>query len=148
VEPKTLGGRPKMTDRKLADQVEELKQSLSKAPGGSQAIGAVYGTPAKQDLVMVLAARVFVIDPKKELDKALTGSIVGDLKLTGLTSIPAGPLGGVAKCAKGKAGGAPLSMCVWADEGSAGRVIWYFTSLSKAKAEFVKLRSQIEKKSN
>ena len=148
VEPRTLGGRPKVTDPAFAAQVEQLESSLALVPGATQAVGALYGTPSKQDLVVVVAAKTRVTDPKDELDSAFTGSGVESLNLTGVSSIPAGPLGGVAKCAKGNAGGAPLVMCAWADEGSSGSVFWYFTSLSKAKKEFIKLRGQIEKKSN
>ncbi len=147
-EPKTLGGRPKVTDPAFAATADQLEKNLALLPGASQTVGAVYGTPSKQDLVLVVAAKSFVADPKAELEKAFTGSNVDSLKLTSIAAIPAGPLGGVAKCAKGSGGGSPLSMCAWADEGSSGWVIWYFTSLSKAKAEFVKLRGQIEKKSN
>jgi len=147
-EPKTLSGRPKVTDPTFATTADQLEKSLALLPGASQTVGAVYGTPSKQDLVLVVAAKSFVADPKTELENAFSGSNVDSLKLTGITSIPAGPLGGVAKCAKGKGGGSPLSMCAWADEGSSGWVIWYFTSLSKAKAEFIKVRSQVEKKSN
>lgn len=147
-EPKKLSGRPKVTDPTFAATADQLKKSLALLPGATQTVGAVYGTPSKQDLVLVVAAKSFVADPKTELDNAFSGSNVDSLKLTGITSIPAGPLGGVAKCAKGKGGGSPLSMCAWADEGSSGWVIWYFTSLSKAKAEFIKVRGQVEKKSN
>ena len=148
VEPKKLSGRPKVTDPTFAATADQLKKNLALLPGATQTVGAVYGTPSKQDLVLVVAARSFVADPKTELESAFSGSSVDSLKLTGITSIPAGPLGGVAKCAKGKGGGSPLSMCAWADEGSSGWVIWYFTSLSKAKAEFIKVRGQVEKKSN
>ncbi|WP_433721335.1 hypothetical protein ACQP2Y_38755 [Actinoplanes sp. CA-051413] len=148
VEPKTLGGRPKVTDPAFADRVEQLESSLALVPGATQTVGALYGTPAKQDIVVVVAAKTLVPNPKKELDSAFTGRGVSELKLTGVASIPAGPLGGVAKCAKGNAGGAPLAMCGWADEGSSGLVFWYFTSLSDAKKEFIKLRGQVEKKSN
>jgi hypothetical protein len=148
VEPKTLGGRPKVTDPQFADRVEQLESNLALVPGATQTVGALYGTPAKQDIVVVVAAKTRVPNPKRELDSAFTGPGVSELNLTGVASIPAGPLGGVAKCAKGNAGGAPLSMCGWADEGSSGLVFWYFTSLSDAKKEFIKLRGQVEKKSN
>src|SRR5690349_2492725 len=147
-EPKKLSGRPKVTDAAFADMAEQLKKTLALLPGATQAVGAVYGRPAKQDLVLVIAAKAYVANPKKELASAFTGANANDLKLTGITSVPPGPLGGVAKCAEGKAGGAPLSMCAWADEGSTGMLIWYFTSQRKAEAEFVKARAQIEKKSN
>jgi hypothetical protein len=148
VEPKTLGGRPKLTDPKFAGTVDQLERNLALLPGASQSFGAIYGTPAKRDVVLVVAAKSFVLDPKDEVDSAFSGSGFGKLNLTGVVSIPAGPLGGAAKCGKGSDEGVQVSLCAWADEGSSGLMIWYFTALSKAKAEFVKLRGQVEKKSN
>jgi hypothetical protein len=148
VEPKTLGGRPKLTDAQFAGAAEELEQGLAAVPDATETVGALYGTPEKQDIVIVAAAAAPIEDPKRELDATFLGAGVGGLKLTGITNADAGALGGVAKCGKGDAGGAPLIMCGWADEGSVGWVIWYFKSMSKAKAEFSKLRAQVEKKSN
>jgi hypothetical protein len=148
VEPRSLGGRPRVTDPKFADTVEQLEKNLALLPGSAQSVGAIYGNPAKRDLVMVVAAKSYVRDPKDEVDSAFAGSTFGNMDLTGVSSIPAGPLGGAAKCGKGSDEGVPLSLCVWADEGSSGLFIWYFTSLSKAKKEFVRLRGQVEQKSN
>lgn len=148
VEPKTLGGRPKLTDPQFAGAAKELEKGLAEVPGATETVGALYGTPEKQDIVIVAAAAAPVSEPKRELDSTFLGAGVSGLKLTGITSTNAGSLGGVAKCGKGDAGGAPLIMCGWADDGSVGWVIWYFKSMSKAKAEFPKLRAQVEKKSN
>jgi hypothetical protein len=148
VEPKTLGGRPKLTDPQFAGAAEELEEGLAEVPDATETVGALYGTPTKQDIVIVAAAAAPVSDPKRELDSTFLGAGVGGLKLTGITSTNPGALGGVAKCGRGDAGGAPLIMCGWADDGSVGWVIWYFKSMSKAKAEFPKLRAQVEKKSN
>jgi hypothetical protein len=148
VEPKTLGGRSRLTDPAFTGTVEQLESNLAQLPGASQTVGAIYGSPAKRNVVMVVAAKSFVGDPKEEVDEAFSGSAFGSLKLTGVASIPAGPLGGAAKCAKGADDGVPLALCAWADEGSSGLLIWYFTTLRKAKDEFAKLRGQVEQKSN
>ena len=148
VEPKTLGGRPKLTDPQFAGAVEELQEGLKEVPDATETVGALYGSPAKQSIVIVAAAAAEISNPKRELDGTFLGAGVGGLKLSGITSISPGPLGGAAKCGRGEAGGAPLIMCGWADEGSVGWVIWYFKSMSSAKAEFPQLRAQVEKKSN
>jgi hypothetical protein len=148
VEPKKLGGRPRLTNPALTAKVEQLETNLSRQPGASQTVGAIYGTPSKRDFVVVVAGKSSVRDPKEEMNRAFAGSRFGDLDMTGVVSIPAGPLGGAAKCGKGAAQGVSVSLCAWADEGSSGMVMWYFTSLGKAKDEFVKLRGQVEKKSN
>ena len=148
VEPRTLGGRPRLTDPAYTGLTDQLEKNLALLPGASQSVGAIYGTPAKRNVVLVVAAKSLVGDPKQEVDEAFDGPAFENLKLTGVASIPPGPLGGAAKCAKGKDAGVSLSLCAWADEGSSGLLIWYLGSLNKAKNEFVRLRGQIEQKSN
>ena len=148
VEPKTLGGRPKLTDPQFASAAEQLEAGLAGVPNATKTIGELYGTPEERDIVIVAAAAAPIDDPERELDGTFVGAGVGGLALTGITSANPGALGGAAKCGKGSASGTPLIMCAWADEGSAGWVIWYYTSMTKAKAEFPKLRAQVEKKSN
>ncbi|GAB1642358.1 hypothetical protein [Krasilnikovia sp. MM14-A1259] len=147
-EPKRLGGRPKLTDAQFAGVTKELKQGLADVPGATGTVGALYGTPEKRDIVVVVAAEAPVEDPQKELDGTFLGAGIGGLKVSGITTVDAGPLGGAAKCGKAEASGISMAMCGWADDGSVGWIIWYFKSVSKAKAEFPALRGEIEKKSN
>ncbi|MET8149921.1 hypothetical protein [Actinoplanes sp. NPDC005259] len=143
VEPKTLGGRPKLTDPKFLAAGEQLRQGPANIEGATQRVGAVYGTVAKRDIVVVAAAAAPLEDPQREFDTSFD-----ELKLTGVTLADPGRLSGVARCGKGEAAGLRIVMCGWADEGSIGWVIWYFTSLSKAKGEFAEIRAEVEKKSN
>ncbi|MEV6595417.1 hypothetical protein AB0M36_00980 [Actinoplanes sp. NPDC051346] len=144
VEPKRLGGRPKVTDKQFAGAVDQLKKELAELPQASETVGALYGTPAKQDLVVVAAAAAEVSNPTSELNATFLGAGITGLKLSGITTTSPGSLGGVAKCGKGNAGGAPVILCAWADDGSVGWIIWYYESMSNAKAEFTKLREQVE----
>ncbi|WP_199511023.1 hypothetical protein [Nucisporomicrobium flavum] len=148
VEPAKLGGRPKLTDPQFAGAARQLEEGLKKVPNATATVGALYGTPSKQNIVIVAAAAAEVTNPTRELDGTFLGAGVGGLKLTGISRTYPGALGGAAKCGRGEAGGAPLIMCGWADEGSVGWVIWYYKSMSSAKAEFPALRAQVEKKSN
>ncbi|MCA2216112.1 hypothetical protein [Jidongwangia harbinensis] len=147
VEPKTLGGRPKLTDPQFAGAAEELQSGLADVPGATNTVGALYGTPAKRDIIIIAGVEAPVDDPGQELDSTFLGAGVGGLKVTGITKVSPGPLGGEAKCGKAAASGVNMVLCGWADEGSVGWIIWYFKSLSKAKAEFPRLRGQIEKSS-
>jgi hypothetical protein len=148
VAPKTLGGRRKVTDPKFAGAQEQLRQGSADVKGATKTVAAIYGNPAKGDMVVVAAAATPIDNPQRELDGFFAGADLGQLKLSGITVAEAGKLGGVAKCAKGKAGGAPMIMCGWADEGSIGWVTWYYTSMKQAKNELPKIREQVEKKSN
>jgi hypothetical protein len=147
VEPKTLGGRPKLTDPQFAGIADELKSGLADVPNAGNTVGALYGTVEKQDIVVIAGAEAPVEDPAKELSGTFLGAGVGGLKVTGITTVPAGPLGGAAKCGNASTSGVKLAMCGWADDGSVGWIIWYFKSAGQVKSEFPKLRGQIEKSS-
>jgi len=147
VEPKTLGGRPKLTDEQFAGIADELKSGLADVPNAGNTVGALYGTVSKQNIVVIAAAEAPVDDPEKELDGTFLGAGIGGLKVTGITTTDPGALGGVAKCGNADASGLPMAMCGWADEGSVGWIIWFSKSASQVKSEFPKLRAQIEKSS-
>jgi hypothetical protein len=148
VEPKTLGGRPKLTDAQFASLAGELKSSLSDVPGATNTVGTLYGTVEKRNIVVVAAAAAPIADPGRELDSAFSSAGFGGLKITGITTVSPGPLGGEAKCGKSSESGLNMAICSWADKGSLGMMIFFFQSVSKVKTEFGKLRGQVEKKSS
>ncbi|QGN50029.1 hypothetical protein ACN26Y_30040 [Micromonospora sp. WMMD558] len=147
VAPKTLGGRAKSTDpelRALADEmVRDMKSTVRSESG---AVGAFYGSPEKQDMVMIAGASGFVLDPKRELDDAVK-ALSAELNVRRMSTVSPGPLGGVAKCGDGSASDIDLGVCVWADQGSVGMIVMFFSSASKAKSEFASIRGQVEKRS-
>ncbi|MEO3774261.1 hypothetical protein [Micromonospora sp. B9E7] len=147
VAPATLAGRPKVTEPELqaaADQmVTEMKSMVQNE---TSTVGAFYGDPAKQDLVMIAGASGLLADPKKELDDAISG-LSTELTVTNLAAVDPGPLGGEAKCGDGKAESVPLGVCVWADRGSLGMVVMYFKTADQTKAEFVTIRGQVQQRS-
>ena len=147
VEPKTLGGRPKLTDAQFASAAAELEKSLKKVPGATKSVGALYGTVSKRNIVMVAAAQAPIDHPKRELDAVFAGAGVDGVKISNIGSVPTGSLGGSAKCGKAVADDVTMAICSWADAGSLGMFIWYFKSVSTAKAEFPKLRAEVEKRS-
>ncbi|MFG3696657.1 hypothetical protein ACGF5C_01845 [Micromonospora sp. NPDC047620] len=146
VTPETLAGRPQSTEptlKKLADDmVRELKTSVPQATGVA---GAFYGSADERDMVMVVAASTFVLNPERELDDAVKG-ISSELKVKRLTNIAPGPNGGEARCGDGESADVPLGVCAWADHGSVGIIVMFFSSSAAAAAEFVAIRGQIEQK--
>jgi hypothetical protein len=147
IEPAKLGGRPKLTNKQFAPMTERLESSLKNMPNATKAVGALYGTVSDRNIVVLAAAAVPIADPKSELDSTFYGAGVGGLKLDNIINAPTGTLGGSAKCGEGDASGTDVALCAWADEGSFGMVIWYFKSSTAARAEFPKLRAQVETKS-
>jgi hypothetical protein len=145
-EPTTLGGRKKLTSAQFKALADQLKSGLETVPGATNTVGALYGDVQDQDIVIVAAAEAPVKNPKTELDQTFYGAGIGGLKIDNITTAPTGTLGGVAKCGSSETSGIDMAICTWADEGSVGMFIWYFSSVSSAKAEFPKLRAQVEKK--
>jgi hypothetical protein len=145
VAPAKLNGRPKLTDPQFAGAAKTLQESLSRAPGATDSIGALYGDPADRDIVVVAAVAAPVTDPDQELSSTLLGAGTTGTKLTGIIKIDPGPLGGTAQCGNSTASGVRMAMCAWADDGSVGWFIWYFKSANQVRKEFPKLRGQVEK---
>jgi hypothetical protein len=146
-EPKTLGGREKLTSAQFKAIADQLKGGLESVPGATNTVGALYGDVGDQDIVIVAAAEAPIKNPKAELEQTFYGAGIGGLKIDNITTAPTGALGGAAKCGSSETSGIDMAICTWADEGSVGMFIWYFKSVTKAKAEFPKLRAQVEKKS-
>ncbi|MBQ1028030.1 hypothetical protein [Micromonospora sp. C95] len=146
VAPDTLAGRPKNTDPELQqaadDMVSEIRSTVSNE---TSAVGAFYGDPAADDLVMIAGASGLMSDPKQELDAAVQG-LSADLDLSNMTSVDPGPLGGEASCGDGLTEGVPLGVCTWADRGSVGLIVMFFSSRADAQAEFVTIRGQVEQR--
>ena len=144
VEPETLGGRPKLTDPQYAGVGEVLEQQFKAAPGATNSIGALYGTVAKQDVIMVAASELPVSDPAAELERNLASAGLSGVQISDISPVSTGAFGGAAKCGNAQANGLQTAVCSWADEGSSGVMILFFTSVTQAQAEFPGLRTQIE----
>ena len=147
VEPTTLGGRPRLTDAQFAGVATALESSLKEVPGATDTVGALYGSVAKQNIVIVAAVEAPLDDPSRELNESFASASGGGLKIKDISAASTGSLGGVAKCGSASASGLDMAICSWADDGSLGMIMWYFKSAAQAKAEFPKLRAEIEKKS-
>jgi hypothetical protein len=147
VAPATLAGRTKNTDPQLQTIADQMVTSMkSEVQNETSTVGAFYGDPTKQDLIMIAAVSAVMTDPKKELDEAVTG-LSSELTVTNMAAVDAGPLGGDARCGDGKAESVPLGVCIWADRGSVGLMVLYFKTAEQTKAEFVTIRGQIEQRS-
>ncbi|MEU9506688.1 hypothetical protein AB0D32_10455 [Micromonospora sp. NPDC048170] len=146
VAPETLAGRAKSTEptlRKAADDmVRELRSSVR---GETGVAGAFYGSADERNMVMVIAASTFVLNPERELDDAIKG-MSKDLAVKKMSTIAPGPQGGLAKCGDGESASVPLGVCAWADHGSLGIIVMFFSSAAASAAEFVAIRGEIEQK--
>jgi hypothetical protein len=147
VEPATLGGRPKVTDPTVSGSVSGLDSELAKVPGATGSVGALYGDPQKQDLVMVAAASSITGSAQSKYDDFTSGMSASGFPASNLKDTEPGPLGGIAKCGDGETAGVPMAVCVWSDNGSVGMLAMLFKKSANLEKEFVAMRGQIERKS-
>jgi hypothetical protein len=145
VQPKTLGGRPQMTDEALKSYLDLLKTMMSSYPSATKSVSGMYGKIGSENMVVMAAAQADIPFPEVTVDAVLAGGGT-QTKVTGITSVSTGSLGGTAKCGTASASGEKMAICVWADDGCLGMVIFFFKSASSIKSEFPKVRAEIEKK--
>jgi hypothetical protein len=147
VTPDTLAGREKVTDPTLTSSVSALDSELSKVPGATGSVGAVYGDVTERDLVMVAAASTISGTAQGRFDEFTQGMGQGGLEIKNLTDTAPGPLGGIARCGDSEAEDVPMAICVWSDNGSVGMIAMMFKKKADLEKEFVTMRGQIEQKS-
>lgn len=114
VEPGSLGGRPKLDDPAYGVLAKQLQTGLADVPDATATVAALYGTPSKKDIVIVVAAAAPISDPETALNDVFGGSLSA-LQLSGVTTVSTGQLGGAAKCGKTDATGSAMVICGWAD---------------------------------
>jgi hypothetical protein len=144
-EPKTLGGLPKLDYKQFKPTVSLLKSLMSSYPTATKSVGAAYGKVGTRDVVLMTAAEAKVDDPDYAVDSVLSSG-GSTTKVTGVTKVSTGSLGGAAKCGGTTNSGQKIAVCAWSDAGSLGVVFFYFKSTSVAKERFPKIRAEIEKK--
>lgn len=144
VEPATLGGRDKTDNESLQKSLDGLDSQI---PGATGSVVAVYGDPAKQDLVMVVAASSINGSAQDRFDEFTSGLGQGGIKVDTMTATEPGPLGGIAKCGDSETAGVPMAVCVWSDNGSAGMITMMFKKKADLEKEFVAMRGEVEHKS-
>jgi hypothetical protein len=146
-EPKTLGGRPKLTDSQFSSAADQLKSALAQVPDSKKTVGALYGSAEKRNIVALAATQAPIDNPSDAIDQLFYGAGISGLKIKNITAASTGSFGGSAKCGSTTTSDINTAICSWADKDSLGLLVWYFKSASSAKAEFPAVRAQVEKKS-
>ncbi|WP_144121680.1 hypothetical protein [Catellatospora sichuanensis] len=144
-EPTQLGGREKNTSPDLVKAAKELGTQMTSGEAGVTAtVSAFYGDVKTKNMVMAFAAALPVPNPAKEMD-GFTKAVTGDSKVTEpWADVPAGPLGGLAKCAGMISDNTPMAVCVWIDGGSVGSIMYFDKKVADVKAKFAGERGQLE----
>jgi len=146
VEPDKLGTRPKASDPDLDSSLDDALKEMKAEADVTGTAGAIYGDPAKFDIVMLVAASSIGGSAQERYDGMVKG-IGSDFGMTGLKDVEPGPLGGIAKCGDGKISTIPLGICMWADSGSFAMLVLFNKKGADLQKDFVSYRGQIEQKS-
>jgi hypothetical protein len=120
--PASVAGMPMLTDAYHKGLAEHVRARIAARVPDADLTAAYYASdsnPAKP--VLVVAGTALSLRPGWDVDHAFEAN--PQLRLTGLTRVDPGFLGGAARC--GQAPDGSLSLCAWADHGSVGIVVGY-----------------------
>ncbi|WP_432979155.1 hypothetical protein [Dactylosporangium sp. CA-233914] len=152
--PATLPGGLTKQDSPEADTLRDSMETDLR--GSIDSVDEIAtGVYSKSDddpthIVVLVAATGTFISPGSEIDSAFKGFNSGsDLATTSAPAeYPAGRLGGTVKCggAEYKFGndGLKVSLCVWADHGSVGMVMFMGQEVSAVSGQFVNIREAVQ----
>jgi hypothetical protein len=118
--PQKIAGLTLDTTEDAQSTADYLKTALAAGVALDSSLGAVYtdGGGSEHSVIIVGGTGLF-LSPEKQLDAAF-GLITDDTGgVTGVRTVPAGPLGGVMKCGTTTTDDeSTIPVCGWADHGS------------------------------
>lgn len=141
--PQTVAGLTKVDDPALNKTANETAQQIKTATNTDSAVAAYYAPSG--DLtraVGLVGATGRIANPESELEDAFSG----ELGVTGVTDVDAGPLGGVMRCGTTASNGQALTACGWADGGSIMLGIFINRSQTESATLFRQIRGAILKR--
>ncbi|MBB5872308.1 hypothetical protein F4553_005742 [Allocatelliglobosispora scoriae] len=146
VVPTKLVGYPRFTNPEVERALIAAKEQLGgTAKAAGSVVSGIYGDPAKRQLRMFTAFQVRNPDQVATLDAfPRTLRRVGASIATDFAEVPAGPLGGTARCGDVVRDGTTMAICVWVDGETAGQVTFYFVQASAIRRDFLQARGEIE----
>jgi hypothetical protein len=136
--PEQVAGMSKLTDPSLQETADGLAASLKAQLKATSTIAAYYAPAGdQQHLVAVWGATGAVHNPDGELTSAFKGT---DLEVADIRAVPAGSLGGAARCGTGSTQGLSFAMCIWADHGSMGAALFFNRTVEESAPLFITIR--------
>ena len=125
-----------------------MKRRVDKPTGTFSALWVSHTAPA--DSVRLSVVFAAIDDPPAELDRQFA-RLHFEGKLRDIAPIDAGPLGGVARCAYDdgllRGGISTSTICLWVDNISVGALRMSSLKDTDRRAEFVAIRTQVQKTS-
>ncbi|MEV8516788.1 hypothetical protein [Dactylosporangium sp. NPDC051484] len=151
--PATLPGNlTKQTGDSSQSLADSLESSLRKDVSGIEDVAVGVYTSGDNDLqhgVVVAAATGSFLFPGSQVDDAFSGfdSSGSGSSLGTPRTYDAGKLGGTVKCADGTSSSGAFdkfAMCVWADHGSVGLVLFFDRGAAESASLFIQIREKVQ----
>ncbi len=149
--PERLGNRAKLPDRTNTRMAADKEAAIKRDTRFTSVVVAYYGTAdPRRNKVYLAAATMNTTMSKAAFEAAFDGMAkeAGLADMTNVSEVPAGPMGGFARCGMVTVEKVPTATCACADEGSFITVMWFNKQLSnQIKAELITIRAAVETKS-
>lgn len=118
--PDQVAGLVRDDSERARQTAEYLRTGFAAGIDLDQSIGAVYNDPAAADRsVLLFGGTALLWQPSQDLDRLFDLVADDGQAVEGLRQLPAGELGGVLKCGSTPTDEGDLTVCGWADHGSA-----------------------------
>jgi hypothetical protein len=140
--PDELAGLAKNTDSDLQNTADEVAKEIEgKIKGESSVVAAFYNDPERSgSRVLFAGVTADIVSPTREIDNAFSSFNEGDIGIDNIAEVPAGPMGGKAKCGDGVTQDVNIVVCVWADNESLGMIVFYNRSVDDSKTLMLRIR--------
>ena len=113
-----VAGLTSVEDASADKIVDRLRGTIDTEQIDEARFSVVYRDTSRRRVTVFGTTRL-VSDPKKAIDASMT-QLTGQLQLTDVHKVDAGPLGGQERCGSGRLDGRSVAVCAWADHGSMG----------------------------
>lgn len=136
-----VAGLTAVDDANADKVVSRLRGAIDTEQIDEARFSIVYRDTNKRRVTVFGTTRL-VTDPKKAIDTSMT-ELTGELQLTDVHKVDAGPLGGQERCGTGRLDGRSISMCAWTDHGSVGVGIFSGRSIEASSPMLQEIRAAI-----
>jgi hypothetical protein len=136
-----VAGLTAVEDATADKVVGQLRGAIDTEQIDEARFSIVYRDTSKRRVTVFGTTRL-VTDPKNAIDASMT-QLTGELQLTDVHKVDAGPLGGQERCGTGRLDGRSISMCAWADHGSMGVGIFAGRSIEASSPKLQEIRAAI-----
>jgi hypothetical protein len=140
--PDRVGDLVKSDDAALSSMVAATMEPLNGSSALNHVVGSGYEDPTDtKQKVVIVAASGRIQSPELEMQTMF--SELKENSVKDITDYPPGPLGGRVRCGAIEEGGAPFTVCAWADHGSLGLGMFLNRSVEESALLFVRIRQEV-----